>query len=331
MAPADTTVTTVTPAVSRRVVGSVCFVLVSTALAASIATNPDLLEPAAQGIRDAGPLTDVAAPVARALRVLGAVATVGALAAGPADGPDCAAHPGHEPEGRGGSVGRPLGCCRWLLAGPRALPGVRSPDLRRPPRGGRECRHRHRGAGDGAGPDRLAGCAGVLLRAPRGVDRGPPRGPARCGRGARHPGPDRTLRPRRLQPGCPGSVERARPRGVRLGRRSPRAVRARRLADQGGLGAPAPVQCPGPGLLPRGSRLWCRQPVDEALLGGARGERPLCRPAAPQGGGVPGPRRRSVSPTDVGRCADSLRARVRRSGPWLRSRSRSWPRSSAWR
>ena len=80
MAPADTTVTTVTPAVSRRVVGSVCFVLVSTALAASIATNPDLLEPAAQGIREAGPLTDVAAPVARGLRVLGAVATVGALA-----------------------------------------------------------------------------------------------------------------------------------------------------------------------------------------------------------------------------------------------------------
>jgi putative copper export protein len=79
MAPADTRVTPVAPAVSRRVVGSVCFVLVSTAVAAGIATNPQLLEPAAQGIRDAGPFTDVAAPVARALRVLGAVATVGAL------------------------------------------------------------------------------------------------------------------------------------------------------------------------------------------------------------------------------------------------------------
>jgi putative copper export protein len=79
MARADTTVTPIAPAVSRRVVGSVCFVLVSTALAASIATNPELLQPAVQGIREAGPLTDVAAPVARALRVLGAVATVGAL------------------------------------------------------------------------------------------------------------------------------------------------------------------------------------------------------------------------------------------------------------
>jgi putative copper export protein len=79
MAPADTTVTPIAPAVSRRVVGSVCFVLVSTALAASIATNPEVLQPAAEGIREAGPLTDVTAPVARGLRVLGAVATVGAL------------------------------------------------------------------------------------------------------------------------------------------------------------------------------------------------------------------------------------------------------------
>ena len=79
MAPADTTVTPLPAAVSRRMVGSVCFVLVSTALAASIATNPQVLEPAARGLRDAGVFTDVAAPVARALRVLGAVATVGAL------------------------------------------------------------------------------------------------------------------------------------------------------------------------------------------------------------------------------------------------------------
>ena len=79
MATAGTTVTSLSSAVSRRVVGSVCFVLVTTALAASIATNPLLLEPAARGLRDAGVFTDVAAPVARALRVLGAVATVGAL------------------------------------------------------------------------------------------------------------------------------------------------------------------------------------------------------------------------------------------------------------
>jgi putative copper export protein len=80
MVPADTTVTPLPVAVSRRVVGSVCFVLVATALTASIATNPEVLEPAARGLRDAGPFSDVAAPVARALRVLGAVATVGALA-----------------------------------------------------------------------------------------------------------------------------------------------------------------------------------------------------------------------------------------------------------
>jgi putative copper export protein len=79
MAPADTTVTPLPVAVSRRVVGSVCFVLVSTAVAATIATNPQVLEPAARGLRDAGVFTEVAAPVARALRVLGAVATVGAL------------------------------------------------------------------------------------------------------------------------------------------------------------------------------------------------------------------------------------------------------------
>lgn len=80
MAPTDTKVTSTSPAVSRRVVGSVCFVLVTTAVTASIATNPEVLEPAVRGIREAGPATDLAAPVARALRVIGAVATVGALA-----------------------------------------------------------------------------------------------------------------------------------------------------------------------------------------------------------------------------------------------------------
>jgi putative copper export protein len=78
--PADTRVVSLSPAVTRRVVGSVCFVVVTTALAASIATNPQVLEPAARGLRDAGLFTDLAAPVARGLRVLGAVATVGALA-----------------------------------------------------------------------------------------------------------------------------------------------------------------------------------------------------------------------------------------------------------
>ena len=79
MASADTTVTPVTAAVSRRTVGSVCFVLVVTAMTATIATNPEVLQPAVQGLREAGRFTELAAPVARALRVLGAVATVGAL------------------------------------------------------------------------------------------------------------------------------------------------------------------------------------------------------------------------------------------------------------
>jgi putative copper export protein len=79
MAPADTTVSPVTAVVSRRTVGSVCFVLVVTALTATIATNPQVLQPAVQGLREAGLFTELAAPVARALRVLGAVATVGAL------------------------------------------------------------------------------------------------------------------------------------------------------------------------------------------------------------------------------------------------------------
>jgi putative copper export protein len=79
MAPADMTVTPVTAAVSRRTVGSVCFVIVVTAVTASVATNPQILQPAVQGLREAGLFTEMAAPVARALRVLGAVATVGAL------------------------------------------------------------------------------------------------------------------------------------------------------------------------------------------------------------------------------------------------------------
>ena len=79
MSATDTTGVSLPPAVTRRVVGSVCFVVVCTALAASIATNPLVLEPAVRGLRDAGLFTDVAAPVARALRVLAAVVTVGAL------------------------------------------------------------------------------------------------------------------------------------------------------------------------------------------------------------------------------------------------------------
>lgn len=65
--------------VSRRVVPTVGVLLVVTALAASVVTSPQLLAPAAEGIRDAGPISDLAAPVLRGLRVLGAVATVGAL------------------------------------------------------------------------------------------------------------------------------------------------------------------------------------------------------------------------------------------------------------
>jgi putative copper export protein len=80
MSATDTTGVSLPPAVTRRVVGSVCFVVVCTALAASIATNPLVLEPAVRGLRDAGVFTDLAAPAARGLRVLGAVATVGALA-----------------------------------------------------------------------------------------------------------------------------------------------------------------------------------------------------------------------------------------------------------
>jgi putative copper export protein len=79
MSSTETTGVSLPSEVTRRVVGSVCFVVVCTALAASIATNPLVLEPAARGLRDAGVSTDLAAPVARALRVLGAVATVGAL------------------------------------------------------------------------------------------------------------------------------------------------------------------------------------------------------------------------------------------------------------
>lgn len=64
---------------SRRLVGSITLLLLATTLAASMVTTPQLLAPAAQGIRDAGLLSDLAAPVVRGLRVLGAVVTVGAL------------------------------------------------------------------------------------------------------------------------------------------------------------------------------------------------------------------------------------------------------------
>lgn len=66
-------------AVSRRLLGAIAALLVVTALAASVATTPQLLVPAAEGIREAGLVSDLTAPVVRGLRVLGAVVTVGAL------------------------------------------------------------------------------------------------------------------------------------------------------------------------------------------------------------------------------------------------------------
>lgn len=65
--------------VSRRLVGSTATLVLVTVLAASVVTTPQLLQPAAEGIRDAGLVSDLAAPVARGLRVLGAVVAVGAL------------------------------------------------------------------------------------------------------------------------------------------------------------------------------------------------------------------------------------------------------------
>ena len=65
--------------VSRRLVGSIGVLLVATVLAASVVTTPQLLAPAAEGIRDAGLVSDLTAPVVRGLRVLAAVVTVGAL------------------------------------------------------------------------------------------------------------------------------------------------------------------------------------------------------------------------------------------------------------
>jgi hypothetical protein len=65
--------------VSRRLVGSIGVLLVVTVLAASVVTTPQLLAPAAEGIRDAGLVSDLSAPVVRGLLVLAAVVTVGAL------------------------------------------------------------------------------------------------------------------------------------------------------------------------------------------------------------------------------------------------------------
>lgn len=64
---------------SRRLIGSVAGLLVTTVLAVSVVTTPQLLAPAAEGIRDAGLVSDLTAPVVRGLRVLAAVVTVGAL------------------------------------------------------------------------------------------------------------------------------------------------------------------------------------------------------------------------------------------------------------
>lgn len=65
--------------VSRRLVGSTAALVIATVLAASAVTTPQLFGPAAEGIRDAGLVSDLAAPVARGSRVLGAVVAVGAL------------------------------------------------------------------------------------------------------------------------------------------------------------------------------------------------------------------------------------------------------------
>ena len=65
--------------VSRRFVGSIAVVLLTTVLVATVFATPQLLTPAAEGIRDAGLASDLAAPVVRSTRVLAAVATVGAL------------------------------------------------------------------------------------------------------------------------------------------------------------------------------------------------------------------------------------------------------------
>jgi putative copper resistance protein D len=65
--------------ISRRLVGSIGVLLLATAIAATVVTAPQLLTPATEGVRDAGPVSDLAAPGVRGLRVLAAVVTVGAL------------------------------------------------------------------------------------------------------------------------------------------------------------------------------------------------------------------------------------------------------------
>lgn len=66
--------------VAGRTVGSAVTVLVVTVLATSVLASPLLLAGPVEGLSEAGPLTEYAAPVVRALRTLVAVATVGALA-----------------------------------------------------------------------------------------------------------------------------------------------------------------------------------------------------------------------------------------------------------
>lgn len=78
--PGDVVIAVPSRRVAARTVGSTVAVLVVTVLATSVLTSPLLLAGPVEGLSEAGPLTEYAAPVVRALRTLGAVATVGALA-----------------------------------------------------------------------------------------------------------------------------------------------------------------------------------------------------------------------------------------------------------
>lgn len=77
---ADVVIAVPSRRVAGRTVASVVTVLVVTVLATSVLASPLLLAGPVEGLSEAGPLTEYAAPVARALRTLGAVAAVGALA-----------------------------------------------------------------------------------------------------------------------------------------------------------------------------------------------------------------------------------------------------------
>lgn len=77
--PGDVVVAVPSRRVAGRTVGSTVAVLVVTVLATSVLASPLLLAGPVEGLSEAGPLTEYAAPVVRALRTLGAVATVGAL------------------------------------------------------------------------------------------------------------------------------------------------------------------------------------------------------------------------------------------------------------